>query len=158
MSNFDSGQSDPTHQMHSRLICIVPDVTHDVQWRNIRGWMQMVLTPNDLFSWNKYDINFNIIDNLITFEYINKPPLRMLTLCTLGHLHHAWLFFSYASCTKLPPSLLGDGCLACFLSGGPGPPSPPSLELAPFPSGPRRQRPTLVSGTCIFYMQEVTEQ
>ncbi len=52
----------------------------DVRWHNIRGWIQIVSTPYDLFSWNKYDINLNIIDNLITFEYINKGPLRMLTL------------------------------------------------------------------------------
>ncbi len=56
----------------------------DVQWCNIRGWMQMVLTQYDLFSWNKYNINFDIIDNSITFEYIDKGPLRMLALCTLG--------------------------------------------------------------------------
>jgi hypothetical protein len=46
----------------------------------------------------------------------------------------------------LPPSFLGADCLSPFLSGGPGPLSPPSPELTPFPSGPR-QRPTLMSGT-----------
>ncbi len=97
----------------------------DVRWRNTRGWMRMVLMPYDLFSWNKYDINLDIIDNIITFEYIDKGPLRMLTLSTLGPLHHAWLFFPSSYCSMLPPSLLGVDCLSRFLSGGPGPPSPP---------------------------------
>jgi hypothetical protein len=118
----------------------------EVRWRNIRGWMQIVSTPYDLFSWNKSDINLNIIDNLITFKYIEKGPLRMLTLCTQGPLRHVWLFFPSSSCSILPPSLLGIDCLSRFLSGGPGPPSPPSPELTPFPSGPRR-RPSPPSGT-----------
>jgi hypothetical protein len=87
----------------------------------------------------------------ITFKYIDKGPLRMLTLCTLGPLRHAWLFFPSSSCSMLPPSLLGVYCCSCFLSGGPGPPSPPSLELTPFPTGPR-QRPTLVSGILSFLL------
>jgi hypothetical protein len=49
----------------------------------------MVLKPYDLFSLYKYDINFDIIDNSITFEYIDKGPLRTLTLCMLGPLRHA---------------------------------------------------------------------
>ncbi len=47
----------------------------------------------------------------------------------------------------LPPFLLGVDCLSRFLLGGPGPPSPSSLELTPLPSSPR-QRPIQVSGTC----------
>ncbi len=97
--------------------------------------MQMVLTTYDLFSWNKYDIHFDINDNLITFEYIDKSPLRMLSLCTLGPLHHACLFFPSYSCSMLSPSLRGVDCLSRFLSGGTGPPSPPSPDLTPFPSG-----------------------
>jgi hypothetical protein len=105
----------------------------DVQWRNIRGWMQMVLTPYDLLSWNKHDINFNIIDNLTTFDYIDKGPLKMLTLCTLGPLRHVWLFFPSSSCSMLPPSLLGVDCLSRFLSGGPALPHPLPLSWPHFP-------------------------
>jgi hypothetical protein len=40
----------------------------DVQRRDIRGSIQMVLTPYDLFSWNKRSINFNFSN--ITSNYI----------------------------------------------------------------------------------------
>ncbi len=46
----------------------------DAQRLDIRGWMQMVFTPYDLFSWNKYNINFNIINN--TSNYIVKSLLE----------------------------------------------------------------------------------
>jgi hypothetical protein len=49
----------------------------------------------------------------------------------------------------LPPSLLGVDCLSPSPLWGPGPPSPPSPELTPIPSGPR-QRPTLMLGTIIL--------
>ncbi len=49
----------------------------------IRGWMQMVLTPNDLFSWNnkynEYVLHYSImIDSLPTFQ-----------LCTSTYSVHA---------------------------------------------------------------------
>ncbi len=105
-------------------------------WRtvtNIRGWRQIGFTPYDLFSWNKYDISTYIINNLITFKYIDKGSLTMLTLCTLGPLCHAWLFFPSSSCSMLPLSLLGFDCLSRSLSGWPGSPSHPSPGLTPFP-------------------------
>jgi hypothetical protein len=105
---------------------------------------------------NKYNNNLDIIDNLITFEYIDKGPLRMLILCMLGPLRHAWLFFPSSSCSMLPPSLLRVDCSSRFMSGGPGPPSPPSLELTPFPSGPRL-RPTHMSGTAIIRSNSLVE-
>ncbi len=89
-------------------------------WRtvmNIRGWRQLGSTPYDLFSWNKHDLNIYIINDLIKFEYIDKGFLKMLTLCTLCPLCHAWLFFPSSSCYMLPPSLLGLECLSRPLSG-----------------------------------------
>jgi hypothetical protein len=61
-------------------------------------------TPYDLFSWNKYDINIYIINNLIIFQYFDKGPLIMLTLCTLGPLCHASLSFLLppAPCCLIP--------------------------------------------------------
>jgi hypothetical protein len=126
-------------------IC-VPDVTW---WRTvtyIKGWMQMVFTPYDLFFWNKYDINLNIIDNLIIFKYIDKGTLRMLTLYMLGPLRHAWLFFPSSSSSMLPPSLLGVDCLSCFLSGGLALPCPLPLSCTHFPQVSMK-RPTPPSGT-----------
>jgi hypothetical protein len=69
----------------------------------------------------------------------------MLTLCMLA-LHHARPVLTSSSCSMLSPSLLGVDCLFSSLLRGPGPPTPPSPELNPFPSGPR-QRPTLVGHT-----------
>ncbi len=55
----------------------------------------------------------------------------MLTLCTLVPLRHTRLFFPSSSCSMLPPSLLVVDCLSPFLSGGPGPPSPPPFWADP---------------------------
>ncbi len=70
----------------------------------------------------------------------------MLTLCTLALLHHTWPVLPSSSCSMLPPSLLGADCISFFPLGGPGPTLPPSLELTPFFSSPRKH-PTLMSGT-----------
>jgi hypothetical protein len=92
--------------------------------------------------------NATLILTLSTLHLITlqKDFLKMLTLCTLGPLHHAWLVLPSTSCSLLPPSLLGVDCLSPSLLGGPSPPSPHSPELTPFPSG-HRQHPTLMLGT-----------
>ncbi len=119
----------------------------DVQRREVRGWMQMVLTPYDLFFWNKLSINLTLaILHLITLQ--RKPSWKMLTLCTLALLHHASTILPSSFFSMLSPSLLGVDCLSSPLLGGPGPPSHPSPELTLFSSGPR-QRPALTSGTII---------
>ncbi len=120
----------------SRLLC--PTWHGDIRWRTSEDECKWFFTPYDLFSWNKYDIKLNIIDNPITFKYIDKGPKWMFILCMLSPLRHAWLFFPFSSCSMLPPSLLGFDCLSRSLSRGPGPPWPPSPELTPFSSGPRQ--------------------
>ncbi len=51
----------------------------------IRGWMQMVLTPNDLFSWNnKYSKYTVILSHIYTLQWIHSLSsgcARQLTLC-----------------------------------------------------------------------------
>jgi hypothetical protein len=37
----------------------------------IRGWMQMVLAPNDLFSWNNDTMRYNFRDGHITLLLYN---------------------------------------------------------------------------------------
>jgi hypothetical protein len=129
--------SSPIHLMTVWVLC-VPDVTCDVQWWTSEDeckWVlrHMIYSPET----NMASICIYIINDLITFEYINKGPLTMLTLCTLGPLCHAWLFFPSSSCSMLPPSLLGLDCLSNSLSGGLALPLPfPGLN--PFPSGPRQ--------------------
>jgi hypothetical protein len=116
----------------------------DVQWCDIRGWMQMVLTPYDLFSWNKHNINFNIIN-----RHLNTL-LKAFWRCSLCELW--FLFITPGSSFLLPPAsccLLPRWGLTVYLPpcfGGPDPTSPSSPELTPFPSV-SRQRPTLVLGT-----------
>ncbi len=110
----------------------------------------MVFTPYDLFSWNKHGINFNI-SNITSKYIITNAFLTMLALCTMALLHHAWPVLPSSSCSMLPPSLLGVNCLSSPPLAGPGPPSPPSPELTPFPSGPR-QRPTLMLGTLMSHI------
>ncbi len=51
----------------------------------IRGWMQMVLTPNDLFSWNnKYSKYTVILPHIYTLQWIyslSSGYAHQLTLC-----------------------------------------------------------------------------
>ncbi len=51
----------------------------------IRGWMQMVLTPNDLFSWNNKYSEYRLY-YYITLQWIHcqlSSSARWLTLCML---------------------------------------------------------------------------
>ncbi len=63
----------------------------------IRGWMQMVLTPNDLFSWNnkynEYVLHYYIMmDSLPTFQLCTSIYTQ-LTLCMLGFLSREGVVF-----------------------------------------------------------------
>ncbi len=78
---------------------------NDLWWRNIRGWMQMGLTPYDLFSWNKRNINLNIInENLITL---------LKSLLEDAHSVHA----GYSSSGLTQPSFFFLLHVASFLAG-----------------------------------------
>jgi hypothetical protein len=74
---------------------------------------------------------------------------KMLTLFGLILLHHARLALSSSSLSMLSLPLLSTDCLSPSPLGGLGPPSPPSPELTPFPSG-SRQQPAPMSGTLIL--------
>jgi hypothetical protein len=79
-----------------------------------------------------------------TQSWFTNAFFKMLTLCTLVLLHHARpVLHSSSFSIPLP-------CRSWLLNfstpWGPGPPSPLSPELNPFPSGPR-QRPAFMSGT-----------
>ncbi len=54
----------------------------------IRGWIQMVLTPNDLFSWNnKYSKYTVILSHYIHQQWVHSSSssyARQLTLCMLA--------------------------------------------------------------------------
>jgi hypothetical protein len=104
----------------------------------IRGWMQMVLAPNDLFSWNNNTMKYNACN---------------------GYLHYCWSMHDDTYSVHDRPSKPWWGRLPCFRTfcyvfspplsrlnwrslspiGGPGPPAPkvafPLLGSAhtPFP-------------------------
>jgi hypothetical protein len=97
----------------------------------IRGWMQMVLAPNDLFSWNKNterhetffrrDIiyfSYNARDTHSVHNYLLKP-WRSRLLC------------SWSSCYIFLPPLSGTNWCSLSLFGGPGRPTP--KVASPFP-------------------------
>ncbi len=73
---------------------------------------------------------------------------RLLTLFVPILLHHVRYGWSSSSFPILSLLMLGTDCLSFPLSGGPGPPLPPSSTLTPFPSDPRQQ-PVSTSGTLL---------
>ncbi len=89
----------------------------------IRGWMQMVLAPNDLFSWNN-----NTMSYILTMD--------MLHYCCLMHndtysVHDRSLkpWWSRLPCLQsfcyvFSPPLSGLNWRLTSLFGGPGPPTP----------------------------------
>ncbi len=111
----------------------------------------MVLTPYDLFSWNKQSINSDFIDKLTTFKHTRNRASEN------AHSVHAGSSYlvTPGSSFLLPPApccLLPCWELTAFLPpclGGLALPYPPFSELTPFPSG-SRQRPILVWGTRIL--------
>jgi hypothetical protein len=117
----------------------VPAVTCDVQWWTSEDECKWVSIPHDLFSWNKHDLT--LLMTQLTFEYIDKGFLTMLTLCMLGPLCHAGLFFPSSSCSMLPPSLLGLDCLSRSLSWGLALPHPLPSGWPHFPQVPGNTLP-----------------
>jgi hypothetical protein len=121
----------------SRLIRTVPDTAS-----YIRGWMQMVLTPNDLFSWN------NKYSKYTSYycDYIHKyNPLfafqlcTSLTLCMLAFWScEGVVFLVHSSSSHLtaghvfPFPLSGANWRSLSLLWGSGPPLP---KMAPSSTG-----------------------
>jgi hypothetical protein len=100
----------------------------------IRGWMQMVLAPNDLFSWNNKAMSTMLLRVFTRFLLVGYA--RQLTLCMIA-------FWSHEGVVFFPPShLITSSRLPCLGStdahwphlGAPVP-SPPKWR--PFPQGPR---------------------
>jgi hypothetical protein len=119
--------------------CTVPDTAS-----YIRGWMQMVLTPNDLFSWNnKYSKYTIILSHIHTIQRIHSPSsshARHL-LCACWHsevvkgssslssrrlLISLWVTSSLSLCPELTDA-------PCPYYGGPVPPFP---KWRPHSQGP----------------------
>jgi hypothetical protein len=82
-----------------RFEVIVPDTAS-----YIRGWMQMVLTPNDLFSWNnKYSKYMVILLYTYILQWFHSPfssHAHQLTLCmwvTLSREGVVFLLFLLSS-------------------------------------------------------------
>ncbi len=118
-----------------------------IQWKHrvpdtasyIRGWIQMVLAPNDLFSWkNKYKKynEYNVTD---TFTRFFLSYARTLTLCMLASWSHEgvvsldFLSSSHSITSSLFP-YLGSTDVPCSRLGDPYPPSP---KWRPHSKGPR---------------------
>ncbi len=55
----------------------------------IRGWIQMVLAPNDLFSWNNKYNKYNNNTFTDTFTCFSLSYAHQLTLCMLASRSHA---------------------------------------------------------------------
>ncbi len=112
------------------LVSIMPSCSRH-GFLYIRGWMQMVLAPNDLFSWNN---KYNVTNTFTHF---------LLELCTWTHSVHArilkpwrgslpWLPAISSSCHVFPLPLTGLNWRSLFPPGGSGP--PPS-KMAPLFTG-----------------------
>ncbi len=101
----------------------------------IRGWMQMVLAPNDLFSWsNKYNEynEYNVTD---TFTCFFLGYAHQLTPCMLASWSHEGVVFldfllSSHSVTSFLFPYLGSTDAPCSRLGDPVP--PPSKMATPF--------------------------
>jgi hypothetical protein len=112
---------------------IVPDTAS-----YIRGWIQMVLARNDLFSWNnKYNSTMNTVSP--THSLVSSWLCTLLTLCMLASWSHEGVVFldflsSSHPVTSFPFLYLGSTDAPCSRLGDPVPPSP---KWRPHSQGPR---------------------
>jgi hypothetical protein len=69
--------------------------------------------------------------------YSTLRTLIVLTLCVMGPLRHAWLFFPSSSCSMrlLSPPLLAVNRLSCSPPGGAGPSLTPPSRVDPISLG-----------------------
>ncbi len=104
----------------------------------IRGWMQMVLAPNDLFSWNNNTMKHNSCNGYVT----HCCPMHNDTYSVHDRSLKPWR--SRPPCSQtfyyvFSPPLSGLNWCSLSPIGGPGPPTPkvasPLLGSAhtPFP-------------------------
>ncbi len=102
----------------------------------IRGWMQMVIEPNDLFYWNNKYNKYNVTNIFTHF---------LLELCTWTHSVHAlvlkpwrgrlpWLPAISTFCHVFLFPCLGSTDALCPRLGDPVPPPP---RWRPYSQGPR---------------------
>ncbi len=112
----------------------VPDTTS-----YIRGWIQMVLAPNDLFSWNNKYNKYNKYNVTDTFTCFFLGYAHQLTLCMLASWSHEGVVFldflssSHSDTSFLFP-YLGSTDAPCSRLGDLAPPSP---KWRPHSQGPR---------------------
>ncbi len=102
----------------------------------IRGWMQMVMAPNDLFSWNN---KYKKYMSLRIFTLSSWSYARELTLCMLAFWsHEGVVFLDFLPSPHLVTSFrlpcLGSTDAHCPRWGDPVP-LPPKWH--PFSQGPR---------------------
>ncbi len=89
----------------------------------IRGWMQMVLAPNDLFSWNNNTMSYILVMDMLHY----CCPMHNDTYSVHNRSLKPW--WSHLSCLQsfcyvFSPPLSGLNWTQLSLFGGPGPPSP----------------------------------
>ncbi len=105
----------------------------------IRGWIQMVLAPNDLFSWNNKYNKYNEYNVTVTFTCFFLSYAHSLTLCMLASWSHEGVVFldflpsSHSITSSLFPCL-GSTDASCSHLGDPVLPSP---RWRPHSQGPR---------------------
>ncbi len=109
------------------ITVLVPDTVS-----YIRGWIQMVLTPNDLFSWNNKYNKYNKYTFTDTFTCFFLSYAHQLTLCMLASRNHAGVVILglLSSCHVFSPPLSGLNWRPLFLPLGSGPSFP--IMAAPF--------------------------
>jgi hypothetical protein len=111
----------------------------------IRGWIQMVLAPNDLFSWNNKYNKYNNYTFTDPFTCFFLSYAHQLTLCMLASWSHAGVvilgLLSSSHVLSLP--LFGLNWRPCSCLGDPAPLLP---NMATLSTG-SEHTPLLGSGT-----------
>ncbi len=91
----------------------------------IRGWMQMVLAPNDLFSWNNDTMSTMLFKDIYTLHFL--PGMRVNTYSVHNRFLKPWwgcLLCFLTSCHVFSPPLSELNWRLLTPTGGPGPPTP----------------------------------
>jgi hypothetical protein len=98
----------------------------------IRGWMKMVLAPNDLFSWNSYTMS-TMLTRVFTLHLL--LVMHVDTYSVHNRLPKPWwgrLLCFYPSRHVFSPTLSRLNWRSLTPTGGPGPPTP---KVASLPTG-----------------------